>query len=132
MIPGQIIPVDEPVVVNDGLPVTTVTITNTGPITIQLTAHFHVFEANRYLKFDRRKAYGKRLDVHAKGAIRIGPDETRTIDLVPIGGQRVIHGFQGVVNGALDETGVDDALARLIERGFLHEPEEEAPDATQD
>lgn len=122
MIPGEIIPSGEAVVVNAGLPATTLAITNTGPVVIQLTAHFHVFEANRYLKFDRRKAYGMRLDVHAKGAVRIQPGETRQVDLVPIGGRRVVHGFNGAVNGALDDDAADSATEQLVARGFLHEP----------
>ena len=122
MIPGEIIPSVEAVTVNAGLPVTTLAITNTGPVVVQITAHFHVFEANRYLKFDRRRAYGMRLDVHAKGSVRIGPGETREVDLVPIGGRRVVHGFNGAANGPLDESSADLATQRLVERGFLHEP----------
>ena len=125
MIPGEIIPAPEPVTVNAGLPVTNIAITNTGPIVIQLTAHFHVFEANPALRFDRRKAYGMRLDVHAKGSVRIRPGETVRVDLVPIGGDRVIRGFHGAVDGPLDAMDPDDALAWLVERGFLHQPEEE-------
>lgn len=132
MIPGEILPAAGPVTVNEGLPVTTIDITNTGPIPIHLTAHFHVFEANRYLKFDRRKAYGMRLDVHAKGAVRIPPGETRTVDLVPIGGNRIVRGFHGAVDGPLDETDAEMAAARLVERGFLHEPDEGNEHASQD
>jgi urease beta subunit len=120
MIPGQIIPAGEPVEINANLPVTTVTITNTGEIPVHLTAHFHVFEANPRLAFDRRQAWGMRLDVPANGSVRIEPGETRQITLVPIGGNRVIHGFNGTVNGPLDRTDVNDALAYLIERGFQH------------
>jgi urease subunit beta len=122
MIPGEIIGTNEPVTVNEGLPVTTLTMTNTGPLTVQLTAHFHVFEANKWLRFDREKAYGMRIDTHAKGAVRIPAGESRDIDLVPIGGRRVIHGFNGAVNGPLDELDAGDATERLAERGFLHEP----------
>lgn len=122
MIPGEIVPASDPVIVNDGLPRTTIDITNTGPVVIHITAHFHVFEANRYLKFDRRKAYGMRLDTHAKGSVRIPPGETRSVDLVPIGGKRVVLGFNGSVNGPLDDTDPEEATARLVERGFLHEP----------
>lgn len=131
MIPGETIPAAEPVTVNDGLPVSSIDITNTGPATIQLTAHFHVFEANRYLRFDRRRAYGMRLDVHAKGAVRFRPGETRRVDLVPIRGKRIVRGFQSAVDGALDDLGPDDATARIVERGFLHEPAEESQHATQ-
>lgn len=125
MIPGEIIPAAEPVTVNAGLPVTSLNITNTGPITVQLTAHFHVFEANPALRFDRRKAYGMRLDVHAKGSVRIKPGDTVRVDLVPIGGDRVVHGFHGAVNGPLDGKDLDEAVAWLVERGFLHQPEED-------
>lgn len=122
MIPGEIIPAGEPVTVNEDLPVTTITIENTGPATVQLTAHFHIFEANPRLRFDRIRAYGMRLDTHAKGAVRIPPGESRRVDLVPIGGRRVIHGFNGAVNGSLDELDAATATQQLVERGFLHEP----------
>ena len=122
MIPGEIIPAPEAVVMNDGLPVTVVPITNTGPVVVQLTAHFHVFEANPRLCFDRCKAYGMRLDTHAKGAVRIQPGETREVHLVPIGGKRVVRGFNGAVDGALDDLDRETATQRLVERGFLHEP----------
>lgn len=122
MIPGEIIPAAEPIVVNDGLPVTTLAITNTGPVTVQLTSHFHVFEANPRLRFNRRQAYGMRLDTHAKGAVRIPPGETREVHLVPIGGKRVVRGFNGAVDGPLDELDMETATQRLVDRGFLHEP----------
>lgn len=126
MIPGEIIPANEPVTVNDGLPVTTLDITNTGPVAIQLTAHFHVFEANRYLQFDRRKAFGMRLDVHAKGAVRFPPRETRQVELVPIGGKRIIHGFNDAVNGALDGIDPGEAAHRIAARGFLDSSDQDA------
>lgn len=122
MIPGEIIPAAGPVVVNEGLPVTTVSITNTGAVTVQLTSHFHVFEANPRLRFDRRRAYGMRLDTHAKGAVRIPPGETREVQLVPIGGKRIVRGFNGAVDGPLDELGAATATQHLVDHGFLHEP----------
>ncbi|CAN5828298.1 hypothetical protein BH20CHL1_BH20CHL1_01170 [soil metagenome] len=119
MIPGEIIATAEPLVVNAGLTVTTISISNTGPVTVQLTAHFHVFEANPCLRFDRRRAYGMRLDTHAKGAVRILPGETREVDLVPIGGKRIVRGFNSAVDGPLDELDAETATQRLVERGFL-------------
>jgi urease beta subunit len=95
--------------------------TNTGDVPVQITAHFHVFEANPRLRFDRRRAYGMRLDVPANGSIRFEAGETRQIALVPIGGDRIVRGFNGAVNGALDSTDIEAALSRLTERGFLHE-----------
>jgi urease subunit beta len=122
MIPGQIIPAAGEVEINAGLPVTAISVTNTGDVPVHLTAHFHVFEANPRLAFDRRRAWGMRLDVPANGSVRFEPGETREIALVPIGGERVVHGFNGAVNGPLDEIDRDEALALLIERGFQHRP----------
>lgn len=121
MIPGEIIPAAEPITVNAGLPVTIVSITNTGPVTVQLTTHFHIFEANPRLRFDRRRAYGMRLDTHAKGSIRILPGETRQVNLVPIGGRRIVHGFNGAVHGPLDDLDAETATQSLVARGFLHD-----------
>jgi urease beta subunit len=122
MVPGQILPAADAIEINAGLPVMTVRVTNTGAVPVHLTAHFHVFEANPRLVFDRRRAWGMRLDVPANGSVRFEAGETREIALVPIGGKRVIHGFNDAVNGPLDETDADAALAKLVERGFLHQP----------
>lgn len=122
MIPGQIIPASEPVEINAGLPVTSLTVTNTGEVPVHLTAHFHVFEANPRLRFNRLRSWGMRLDVAAYDSVRFEPGESREIALVPIGGRRIVHGFNGAVNGPLDETDPNDALQYLIDRGFLHDP----------
>jgi urease beta subunit len=127
--PGAVLPGGGEVEINAGLPVTTLRVTNTGAVPVHLTAHFHVFEANPRLRFDRRRAFGMRPDVPAGGAIRLEPGETRDVPLVPIGGRRVVLGFAGLVDGALDETDIDAALARALARGYLHEPEDEASDA---
>lgn len=123
MTPGEIISTGEPIEVNAGLPVTQVSITNHGSVPVHLTAHFHIFEANPRLEFDRLKAFGMRLDTHAKGSVRFEPGETKTVDLVPIGGHRVVHGFNGAVNGPLDDIDPQEALNGLISRGFLHQEE---------
>lgn len=125
MIPGEILRCDEPVIINAGLPVTTIDITNTSPLPVHITAHFHVFEANPCLAFDRLAAWGMRLDVPSDGAVRFEPGATVSVNLVPIGGDRNVYGFQGVVNGSLDQSDPAEALARLIERGFQHVPKDE-------
>ncbi len=121
MIPGEVVRRDEPVELNAGLPVTTVAITNTGPLPVHITAHYHVFEANPCLSFDRLAAWGMRLDVPSNGAVRIEPGETATVALVPIGGARVVRGFNGAVDGPLDEIDPRHSLSRLVARGFLDE-----------
>ena len=125
MIPGQIVPAAEPVEANAGSPVSELTVTNTGKLPVHLTAHFHLFEANPRLRFDRRRAYGMRLATHAKGSVRFETGETKRIPIVPISGARIVRGFQGAVDGPLDEVDVEAALTKLIERGFLHQPEED-------
>lgn len=123
--PGAIIPAsDEPIVINPDLPRTTIPITNTGEVPVHLTAHYHVFEANPKLRFDRRKAFGMRPDVPAGGAVRIEPGMTEDVPLVSIGGNRIVRGFHGLVDGPLDEVDVDELLKQAIDLGFLHEPEE--------
>lgn len=120
MYPGQIIPAADPVEINAGIPATSVKVTNTSAVPVQLTAHFHVFEANPKLLFNRRRAWGMRPDLPASGSIRIETGATVEIGLVPISGRRVVHGFNGAVNGPLDETDPELALQALISRGFLH------------
>lgn len=124
MIPGEIVRHDEPVDLNAGLPVTTVGITNTGPYPVHITAHYHVFEANPCLAFDRLRAWGMRLDAPSDGAVRIEPGATVSVALVPICGARAIYGFNGAVDGPLDEIDPREALARLRARGFLDAPAE--------
>ena len=112
MIPGQIVPANGAIELNAGLPVTNVSITNTGPYPVHVTAHLHLFEANPALRFDRRAAWGMRIDTPSNGSLRIEPGETRELALVPIGGQRVVHGFNDAVNGPLDSADCGAALSR--------------------
>ncbi len=98
-----------------------ISVTNTGPVPVHLTSHFHIFEANPRLRFNRLKAFGMRLDTHSQGMIRFEPGETREIALVPIGGDRIVYGFNGAINGPLDAVDPRQAVATLVERGFEHE-----------
>lgn len=123
--PGVILPGGGPVEINPGLPRRTIRITNTGAVPVQLTAYFHVFEANPALCFDRWAAFGMRLDVPVGGGVRIEPGQTVAVSLVPFAGRRVIHGFNGLVDGPLDAADRDEVLARLQARGFCHRPDEE-------
>jgi len=123
--PGAIVSRSEPVEINAGLPATMLRVTNDSDYPVHLTAHFHVFEANPMLRFDRKRAFGRRPDLPAGGAVRFEPGETKTIRLVPIGGRRVVRGFAGFVDGPLDRADVDALLERLIARGYRHEAEPE-------
>ena len=98
---------------------TPLTITNEGDVPVALTSHFHVFEANRRLRFDRRSAWGMRAAVAAGVKVVLEPGETREIRLLPFGGNRVVRGHGGLVDGPLDAPGaLDAALALARERGY--------------
>jgi urease beta subunit len=108
---------DEPVELNAGRLRCTLTVSNTGDRAIQIGSHFHFFEVNRALSFDRAAALGMRLDIPAGTAVRFEPGDTRDVELVSIGGTRRSVGFNGLVNGSVG--GRDGALARAAARGFL-------------
>jgi len=100
--------------------VVTVAVTNTAAVGITITSHFHFFEVNPRLDFDRRVAYGRRLAVPAGESVRFVPGETVEVNLVPFGGRRVAIGFAGLVDGPLDAPGAfERACSRGSEAGYL-------------
>lgn len=88
-----------PVEINAGRPRVTVTVRNTGDRPIQVGSHFHFFEVNRALDFDRELVFGQRLDILAGTAIRFEPGDEREVTLVPYGGKHQVHGFNNLVDG---------------------------------
>lgn len=97
----------------------TLTISNLGDRPIQVGSHFHFFEVNRALQFDRAEALGFRLDIPAGTAVRFEPGDTKSVTLVALAGNRVVRGLNDLVNGSLDDPQVvSAALARLQEQGF--------------
>jgi urease subunit beta len=97
-----------------------VVVRNTGDRPIQVGSHYHFFETNRALGFDRAAAYGMRLNIPAGTAVRFEPGEEKEIELTEFGGARVIHGFNGLVGGPLSAAGVRErALQRAKEEGFV-------------
>jgi urease beta subunit len=115
--PVQYIVPDGEIELNAGRPTVTVRVKNTGDRPVQVGSHYHFFEANRELEFDRRAAYGMRLDIPAGTAVRFEPGDERDIPLVALGGARRAIGFAALVDGDLDD--VEGALARAREKGFL-------------
>ncbi|MFB6435429.1 urease subunit beta [Streptomyces sp. NPDC056411] len=102
MIPGQILPADEPVCLNEGLPRTRLTVLNAADRPVQVGSHYHFAEANPGLDFDRAAAHGKRLDVAAGSAVRFEPGIPTEVVLVPLGGKRIVVGLRGETGGTLD------------------------------
>jgi len=101
MIPGEIIVAAGEIDLNAGRPTATVTVANTGDRPIQVGSHYHFYETNRALAFDREKARGFRLDIPAGTAVRFEPGQTRDVRLVAYAGARRVFGFNGKVNGKL-------------------------------
>jgi urease subunit beta len=102
LIPGELLPEPGSLELNTGRPVTILTVANTGDRPVQVGSHFHFFEANAALVFDRAAARGQRLDIPAGTAIRFEPGDSREVRLVPFAGLRRVMGFRGQVNGPLD------------------------------
>jgi len=109
MIPGEIIPLPGEVELNAGAPVTTLEVANTGDRPVQVGSHYHFFEANSALRFDRGRARGMRLDIAAGTAVRFEPGQAREVRLVPLGGARMVFGFRQQIMGALDEAHPESA-----------------------
>ena len=102
LIPGELIPEPGELELNAGRPVTTLLVANTGDRPVQVGSHFHFFEVNAALEFNREAARGLRLDIPDGTAVRFEPGDSREVQLVPFAGQRRIFGFNGLVNGPLD------------------------------
>ncbi len=101
MIPGEVIPAEGEIDLNEGLARTELTVANTGDRPVQVGSHYHFAEANPALSFDRAAARGQRLDIPAGTAVRFEPGQTRSVTLVPFRGARTVIGFRGDVMGAL-------------------------------
>lgn len=104
MIPGEIIPADGDIELNAGCVVITLVVANSGDRPIQVGSHYHFFETNPALHFDRDKTLGFRLDIPAGTAVRFEPGQFREIQLVPFSGLRRVYGFRQVVMGELKES----------------------------
>ena len=101
MIPGEVMPADGEIELNAGRPTVTLEVANTGDRPIQVGSHYHFFETNPALSFDRDKARGFRLDIPAGTAVRFEPGQSRSVTLVEIAGARTVYGFRQQVMGAL-------------------------------
>jgi urease subunit beta len=102
MIPGELFPAEGDIELNAGRPTVTLTVANTGDRPIQVGSHYHFYETNPALQFDRDKARGFRLDIPAGTAVRFEPGQSREVQLVGYAGTRRVVGFRGQVNGALE------------------------------
>ncbi len=119
MTPGEYLLDGEPIELNAGRPTCVLQVNNTGDRPVQIGSHFHFFEVNRALVFDRAAAYGMRLDLPAGTAVRVEPGEIKTVRLVALGGLRQVYGGSALVSGPLDDPAVRErSLERLRQAGF--------------
>jgi len=102
MIPGEVFPASGEIVLNEGAQTVTLTVANAGDRPAQVGSHYHFFEVNSSLEFDREKGRGMRLDIAAGTAVRFEPGQTREVTLVPYAGARAVYGFNQKIMGGLD------------------------------
>jgi urease beta subunit len=118
MIPGEYKLAENPVIANEGRREIELEVANTGDRPIQVGSHFHFFEANRALRFDRPAGYGMRLNIPAGTAVRFEPGDSKKVPLVEIGGTATVHGLNGLTNGPATPSTKAMALKRAAEQGF--------------
>jgi urease beta subunit len=119
MIPGEYKLASGDVIANDGRREIELEISNSGDRPIQVGSHFHFFEVNRALRFDRAAAFGMRLNIPAGTAVRFEPGDMKKVTLVEIGGSKKVFGLNGLTNGPANETTKQAALKRATDQGFL-------------
>jgi len=105
MIPGEVFPAEGEIALNEGAERTTLVVANRGDRPVQVGSHYHFFETNPALDFDRAAARGKRLDIPAGTAVRFEPGQSREVTLVPYRGSRQVYGFNQAVMGKLEGEG---------------------------
>ncbi len=119
MIPGELFCEDEGVLLYEGREVIAMVVSHTGDRPIQVGSHFHFFEVNKALSFDRARAYGTRLAIAPGTAVRFEPGQTQEVDLVKLGGERIVIGLNNLVDGPLDAADTAKrALAKAAEQGY--------------
>jgi urease beta subunit len=118
--PGEILTEEGELTLNAGRETRLLDVASTGDRPIQVGSHFHFFEVNRALHFNRLASYGFRLDIPAGTSVRFEPGEERTVRLVALGGRRIVRGLNGLVSGALDDPVTQaEALERARARGYV-------------
>ena len=119
MVPGEIKPARKEITINEGRDTTTLKVANTGDRAIQVGSHFHFFEANKALNFDREKAYGMHLDIASGTSVRFEPGEEKEVDLVAFGGTQRIFGFNALTEGQTSDATIVQSLENAKMKGFI-------------
>lgn len=119
MIPGEILPSDQTVEINKNRESTSVIVSNTGDRPAQIGSHFHFFEVNRALEFDREEAFGMRLDIPAGTAVRFEPGEEQEVELVKFAGKKYVTGMNNLTDGTINSDRVKEkAMQKARDQGY--------------
>ena len=118
MIPGEYFLQPNDIIANVGRTSTQVIVVNTGDRPVQIGSHFHFFEVNKQLQFDRAKAYGMRLNIPAGTAVRFEPGEEKEVQLVSLGGHQKVVGFNNLVNDDINDSSKQKAMEQATARHF--------------
>ena len=118
MIPGEIICKQGQIILNEGRKVIQLTVRNTGDRPIQVGSHYHFFEVNKWLSFDRAAAYGTHLDIPSGTSVRFEPGEEKKVSLVSLGGNQMVFGFNALTNGQATKHNLKGALDIAKLKGF--------------
>jgi len=121
MIPGEYFLQPNDIIANAARTTAIITVVNTGDRPVQIGSHFHFFEVNRQLQFDRAQAYGMRLNIPAGTAVRFEPGEEKEVQLVSFGGNKRIFGFNNLVNGDLTDAAKQQALEKAMNNQFKNQ-----------
>lgn len=121
MIPGEMIVADGNITINEGRKTKLIKVINTDDRPIQVGSHYHFFETNKYLKFDRKEAFGFHLDIASGQAVRFEPGEEMEIQLVEVSGGKRIFGLNNLTEGYLDQDTKEKAFRVAKEQGFMKE-----------
>ena len=118
MIPGEYILAKGDIIANEGRKTTTLIVVNTGDRPVQIGSHFHFFEVNKQMSFNRSAAFGMRLNIAAGTAVRFEPGEEKEVELTEFGGDKKIFGFNNLVDGDISEANRTKAIEKSINNNF--------------
>ena len=121
MIPGEYILQPDAIIANAGRTTASIVVVNTGDRPVQIGSHFHFFEVNRQLQFNRAAGFGMRLNIPSGTAVRFEPGEEKEVQLVAFGGTRQIFGFNNLVNGEVSEANKDQAVQNALTGQFKNQ-----------
>jgi urease subunit beta len=118
MIPGEYILKNDDIIANEGRATIKITVVNTGDRPVQIGSHFHFFEVNKQMEFNREQAFGMRLNIPAGTAVRFEPGEEKQVELVEFGGSKKIYGFNNLVDGKINDKHKKQAIENAASNNF--------------